>query len=339
MNQLRLDLLNRVASILASISIMSLPMLVSVSPVYGFTEAQLQGQVSQISSEIANQSVEIHNLAVNEVRAEQNLANDNARLSLATRGLAVDQVRLGRSEKILREIALDEFTHETGASSFIRILSTSQAEYATRLEFEKAMGLDVSTAILTYRVALAGEQGQLSVIASSRAAAEQEKAQLDLSKSGLESTVAHEQGLLRSLNSQIAVQVQQQMAARIRDQLRARNLVTQSNNSSQGLPSSSGISSVARNGAGISNWGGRPAPPSPAALSALRQCESGGNYSDNTGNGYYGAYQFSISTWQHLGFPGVPSESPPQVQDRAASLLARGGWYSWPECALVLGLN
>ena len=52
-------------------------------------------------------------------------------------------------------------------------------------------------------------------------------------------------------------------------------------------------------------------------LSALRKCESGGNYQDNTGNGYYGAYQFSLGTWSRLGLSGLPSSSPPSVQDQA----------------------
>jgi uncharacterized protein YabE (DUF348 family) len=52
-------------------------------------------------------------------------------------------------------------------------------------------------------------------------------------------------------------------------------------------------------------------------LSKLRQCESGGNYQDNTGNGYYGAYQFSLGTWQRLGDSGLPSDAPPSVQDQA----------------------
>jgi uncharacterized protein YabE (DUF348 family) len=52
-------------------------------------------------------------------------------------------------------------------------------------------------------------------------------------------------------------------------------------------------------------------------LAKLRQCESGGNYQDNTGNGYYGAYQFSLGTWQRLGNSGLPSDAPPSVQDQA----------------------
>lgn len=52
-------------------------------------------------------------------------------------------------------------------------------------------------------------------------------------------------------------------------------------------------------------------------LLKLRECESGGNYQENTGNGYYGAYQFSIGTWQRLGLSGLPSSAPPSVQDQA----------------------
>jgi resuscitation-promoting factor RpfB len=52
-------------------------------------------------------------------------------------------------------------------------------------------------------------------------------------------------------------------------------------------------------------------------LAKLRQCESGGNYADNTGNGYYGAYQFSLGTWERLGNSGLPSNAAPSVQDQA----------------------
>ena len=52
-------------------------------------------------------------------------------------------------------------------------------------------------------------------------------------------------------------------------------------------------------------------------LEALRDCESGGNYQDDTGNGYYGAYQFSLGTWERLGLSGLPSSAPPSVQDQA----------------------
>src|SRR6185312_9294304 len=53
-------------------------------------------------------------------------------------------------------------------------------------------------------------------------------------------------------------------------------------------------------------------------LLKLRTCESGGNYQDNTGNGYYGAYQFSASTWNSLGTGYARADlAPPSVQDQA----------------------
>ena len=74
-------------------------------------------------------------------------------------------------------------------------------------------------------------------------------------------------------------------------------------------------------------------------FAALRSCESSGNYEDNTGNGYYGAYQFSLSTWDGLGESGLPSQAPPDVQDAAAYTLYRqSGWAPWPACSAILGL-
>jgi hypothetical protein len=79
----------------------------------------------------------------------------------------------------------------------------------------------------------------------------------------------------------------------------------------------------------------RPANP----WAALRQCESGGNYRADTGNGYYGAYQFTAGSWASLGLHGLPSQASPAQQDQAAQALeARRGWGQWPSCARRLGL-
>jgi hypothetical protein len=70
----------------------------------------------------------------------------------------------------------------------------------------------------------------------------------------------------------------------------------------------------------------------------LRQCESGGRYSINTGNGFYGAYQFVPRTWRSLGYPGLPHQAPPEMQDEAArKLQARSGWGQWPVCSRRIG--
>ena len=72
---------------------------------------------------------------------------------------------------------------------------------------------------------------------------------------------------------------------------------------------------------------------------ALAQCESGGNPTTNTGNGYYGLYQFSLSTWQAVGGSGLPSEASAAEQTQRAQILqARSGWGQWPACARQLGL-
>jgi hypothetical protein len=72
----------------------------------------------------------------------------------------------------------------------------------------------------------------------------------------------------------------------------------------------------------------------------LRQCESGGNYLTNTGNGYYGAYQFDLRTWHGLGYSGRPSDAAPPAQDAAAhTLQAQRGWSPWPACSRRLGLG
>lgn len=60
-------------------------------------------------------------------------------------------------------------------------------------------------------------------------------------------------------------------------------------------------------------------------LYQLRMCETHGNYSTNTGNGYYGAYQFSKSTWDHLntGY-AYAYQAPEAVQDAAIIANTRG---------------
>ena len=70
----------------------------------------------------------------------------------------------------------------------------------------------------------------------------------------------------------------------------------------------------------------------------LRMCESGGNYGINTGNGYYGAYQFDAGTWHAYGGTGLPHQNSKAEQDRVAKKLYNDrGWAPWPACARKLG--
>ena len=73
----------------------------------------------------------------------------------------------------------------------------------------------------------------------------------------------------------------------------------------------------------------------------LAQCESGGNWAINTGNGYYGGLQFSLSTWRVYGGAGYPHQQSREYQIMIAERVraANGGGYgSWPHCSQQLGL-
>lgn len=80
--------------------------------------------------------------------------------------------------------------------------------------------------------------------------------------------------------------------------------------------------------------------PAAGVWGQLAACESGGNPATNTGNGYYGAYQFTASTWRSVGGSGLPSEASMEEQTaRAQALQARSGWGQWPACTAKLGLR
>ena len=75
----------------------------------------------------------------------------------------------------------------------------------------------------------------------------------------------------------------------------------------------------------------RVAPTGGDVFARIRAKESGGNYATNTGNGYYGAYQFSLGTWRSVGGSGLPSDASPAEQDmRAQMLYNQRGCSPWP---------
>jgi uncharacterized protein YabE (DUF348 family) len=86
-----------------------------------------------------------------------------------------------------------------------------------------------------------------------------------------------------------------------------------------------------------------PAVSGGSVWDALAQCESGGNWAINTGNGYYGGLQFSGSTWLAYGggqYARTANLASREQQIAVATRLrdATGGYGSWPGCASRLGL-
>jgi LysM repeat protein len=91
-----------------------------------------------------------------------------------------------------------------------------------------------------------------------------------------------------------------------------------------------------------------PAEPEPAESTAtdagvwdrLAECEAGGNWSADTGNGYYGGLQFTLGSWEAVGGSGYPHEASREEQiQRGEALQAEQGWDAWPACSDELGLR
>jgi LysM repeat protein len=71
----------------------------------------------------------------------------------------------------------------------------------------------------------------------------------------------------------------------------------------------------------------------------IAQCESGGNWHINTGNGFYGGLQFTLSSWKAVGGTGLPSNASKSEQImRAKKLQKLQGWNAWPVCSKKAGL-
>lgn len=86
----------------------------------------------------------------------------------------------------------------------------------------------------------------------------------------------------------------------------------------------------------------QPAPTPPASnyvsgdsvWDRIAECESGGNWAANTGNGYYGGLQFNLSTWQSYGGVSRPDLTSREYQISIAEKVrdASGGYGAWPVC-------
>ena len=72
---------------------------------------------------------------------------------------------------------------------------------------------------------------------------------------------------------------------------------------------------------------------------AIAQCESGGNWQANTGNGEYGGLQFKPGTWAEYGGVGNPAAATREQQIAVANrVFAEQGVEAWPKCGAASGL-
>jgi murein DD-endopeptidase MepM/ murein hydrolase activator NlpD len=87
-----------------------------------------------------------------------------------------------------------------------------------------------------------------------------------------------------------------------------------------------------------------PAQAAPdSAWDAVAHCESGGNWSINTGNSFYGGLQFTASTWQAFGGLQFAARADLATRDQqiavAEKTLEGQGWNAWPTCSSVAGVR
>ena len=77
-----------------------------------------------------------------------------------------------------------------------------------------------------------------------------------------------------------------------------------------------------------------PLPPHYHSWLRIAECESNGRWDINTGNGYYGGLQFSLTSWRGVGWSGYPHQHSMIEQMWAAErLLDLQGWGAWPHCS------
>ncbi|HEY9294158.1 MAG TPA: SH3 domain-containing protein [Microlunatus sp.] len=113
-----------------------------------------------------------------------------------------------------------------------------------------------------------------------------------------------------------------------------------------GSKSSSGssaktVSDTSSSGGGLDpSYSGKSRNVSDSTWNELAMCESSGDWSINTGNGFYGGLQFTLQTWRGFGGTGMPNQASRSEQIRVAErILAVQGWVAWPACSSKLGLR
>lgn len=98
------------------------------------------------------------------------------------------------------------------------------------------------------------------------------------------------------------------------------------------------VAALTFGGVALSASSADAAPSSP--WDAIARCESGGNWSIDTGNGYYGGLQFSAATWAAYGGHGSAATASRARQIAVGKrVVAVQGWSAWSGCSRSLGLQ
>lgn len=335
--------------------------------------ASTRQQVTAAEAQVVAGAHRVHQLTVAYAQASLQESTLQGLVATGQAEVAHLQASVSQASSRLRQEAIDSYTGAyTGVPSLVAAPPNSPlADPAIRAGYVSVASGDLQDSLDSYRTS----QHQLSQAQSLLAGRERESVaaatSLQRARDAAIAEASTDQTRLNSLQAQLtnleAVQAAQQAAAaaaaaaRIAAQTAAAQTAAAQEAAAQaaaaarakaasavtppsGPPVNNGLLTV------VQNTVNPPAPPSPASTSGdggaggvwlqLRQCESGDNYQENTGNGYFGAYQFSQQTWSNLGYPGRPDLESPSMQDQAAMQLQKqSGWGQWPACSAALGLS
>ncbi|HVC26393.1 MAG TPA: transglycosylase family protein [Acidimicrobiales bacterium] len=320
------------------------------------TDANLQAQADAISTTIAADDASLGRIGERYLAERHAYAVASTRAGQLRHAIARTSASVARDRRKVLEAAVSAYVNAGTDSGLVLLLDANAGTLAAGQAYLRVASDQLGLAISELRD---NEHALAVSLSTERAAAGIARAALATTiadRTTVLTTVSSEQHLLSSVRGQLAVLVHEQEIARERAAAAAAAAAARA---AAARAAAAAASAAAQSGAGT---GAAPASPSTAAgppapsgvpgstspiasgsiaqdFAGIRDCESSDDYSLDTGNGYYGAYQFSLGTWEGLGGSGLPSSALPAVQDALAyKLYLASGWGPWPECAAILGL-
>jgi hypothetical protein len=303
-------------------------------------------EAAGLAAAIDAYAIEIHTLGVRYHAAELKASQLAGAERVTEAAMSGARARVATAKAALSQEAVAAYVNGGSSGGTLNVLfspSSATADGAAATDaYLNASGNNLVEATDSMQNSIAALNTTLSFETRAHAAAVANLHAIATTRAEAFATIAKEQATLGQVNGQLAQLVAQAEAAAVAAAAQKAAEQAALNSQSpppppppppppQGSPLPNGPPSV-----------GIPGPitgPLAADFAKLRSCESGDEYTINTGNGFYGAYQFSLSTWQGLGYSGVPSNASPATQDAAAlKLYKESGWSPWPACSAMLGL-
>jgi hypothetical protein len=333
----------------------------------------LQAQADRLAAQISSAAERVGALTTQYNQAAASLAAVSSQLASAQTDLVAIRHGIGAATDVLRHEAITAYMGTDAGRSPMATVGGMATDLVLRRQYLQVANGNIADSLDRFHAGVGDLQAHEVSLRRDQAAVASAAAKVTEARRGALAAAADAERALAQVHGQLAQLVVQAEAAKA-----AKAAKAVASSAPQGLPVNGGLAAVVASAVAApaapapapvvtipvpAVTAPRPttppqstappatAPPATPAVpvvtggaggvwAALRQCESGGNYAENTGNGYYGAYQFSQATWSSLGYPGRPDQAPPAMQDEAAQRLqARSGWGQWPACSAALGLH